>query len=234
VSASPDGARSPADDGVLDVPVRVYLRPIALPVSLGYTGLMVGGALLGTFHLGLLPVSQQHTVGLMLAVFVPGMQLIACVMAFLGRDTPVATEMGILAFAWLASGISLLRSPPGSASAAYGVLSIAAGVALISPILATSMTRLVPALVLTTAAVHLLLTGAYSVSHLTGVERAAGAVGWVLAAVALYGSVAFQLEDAKGVELLPIFRRNQQQITIRGEQRPLDDVDRAPGVRKRF
>lgn len=234
MSVSPDGGRSSAEQGALEAPARVYLRPIALPVPLGYTGLMVGGALLGTFHLGLLPISQQHAVGLLLATFVPGMQLLASVMAFLGRDTPVATEMGILSFAWLASGISLLYSPPGSPGAAYGVLSIAAGVALVSPILATSMTRLVPALVLITAAVHLVLTGAYSVSHVTGVERAAGAAGWVLAAVAIYGSVAFQLEDTKGVELLPLFRRNRQQITIRGERRPLDDVDRAPGVRKRF
>lgn len=218
----------------LEAPPQAFLRPIALPVPLGYSGLLVGGGLLGAFHLGVLPVAEQHGVAVLLIAFVPIVQLTASVFAFLGRDTPVATEMGILAFAWLAAGITLLRDPPGATADSFGVFAVVAALALVSPIVATAHTRLVPAVVLVLAAVHLALAAAYYLSDAVAVERAAGALGWALAAGALYGSLAFQLEDGTGRQVLPILRRSPENTTLRGHRSPLDDVDRAPGVRKRF
>lgn len=120
-----------AGDAGVEAPARVFLHPIALPLSLGYIGLLIAGGLPGTFQFGPLPVSEQHTVGPLPVSLVPGLQLIACVMAFLGRNTPVATEMGSSPWrGW----------PRASPCCTSGVASILAGIVLASPLPATALT----------------------------------------------------------------------------------------------
>jgi succinate-acetate transporter protein len=67
--------------------------------------------------------------------------------------------------------------------------------------------KLVPAAVMTLAAVRFAVTGAY---HLTGSDAWKSAAGWVgllLGAVAVYAALALALESTQGRTVLPLGRR---------------------------
>jgi uncharacterized protein len=181
---------------------RVFLRPLANPLPLGFIGLAGGTIVLAGQQLGWVPTAQAHVVAAgVLLVAVP-LQLIACLLGFLSRDPAAATGMGTLAATWGAIGVLTLLSPPGAHSPALGLLLfylagavlVAAGVAALSKGLA--------ALTLALAAARFAVTGVYEYLGGTGWMHAAGWVGLALCVVALLAAAAFAIEDARRT-LLP-------------------------------
>ena len=81
------------------------------------------------------------------------------------------TALGILSGTWLAVGLVLLSSPPGSTSDALGLFLLVAGAAMLLPATAALASRLVPALVLATTALRFLVTGVYQLTSATRVSE---------------------------------------------------------------
>ncbi len=101
--------------------VRIVLRPYASALPLGCFSFAIGNALLSAFLLHWIPENEARLLAVMLLVFVAPLELIACAMAFLSRDTGAATAMGIFAAAWVVQGVQFMLF--GAAlSAASGIL----------------------------------------------------------------------------------------------------------------
>ena len=75
---------------------RVVLRPIASPLALGFVGLAMATTMLSALQLSWVPAAQQRGVAIALLGFVAPLQGLASAFGFRGRDTVVATGMGIL------------------------------------------------------------------------------------------------------------------------------------------
>lgn len=101
---------------------RIVLRPIGSPLPLGFLALGAASITLSGSQLGWVPVTDGRQVALIFLVFVAPLQALSSVFGFLARDSVGGTGMGLLAGAWLATGIILLSSSAGSTSRALGLL----------------------------------------------------------------------------------------------------------------
>ena len=227
--AGPEPGRSP------ETPIRVVLRPIGSPLALGFVALTVATFVVSGLQLGWVEPGEGRDVALILIGFVMPLQLLTSVFSFLARDSVAGTAMGILSGTWLAMGLVMLTSPPGSTSDALGLFLLVAGTAMLLPAAAALATRLVPALVLTTTALRFLLTGLYQLTAAGGWKAAAGLVGLLLAALAMYAAWAFELEDATKQTVLPTLRRGKGAEGLhKGLLDQVDEVDHEAGVRQQL
>ena len=214
-----------------DSSVRVTLRPVGNPLPLGFLGLFVGTLSFSALQLRWVGPSQSHTVALaVLALTVPA-QLVASLFGFLARDPVAGTGVGLQAGAWAATGVATVTSPPGSSSAGLGVVLLAAGGALVVPVVAAHAKPLAAAVMALTG-LRFLVTG---VAELTGAQGWATTAGWaglVLAAVTLYAALAFELEGSEDREVLPIWRRGAAAAAVSADPRSdTADLAKEPGVR---
>lgn len=211
---------------------RVVLRPVANPFALGFLGL--AGATLTTsgLELGWIPDGQRMQVALIVMIFAPPLQLIACFFGFLSRDPVAATGMGLLAASWEVVGVTLLVSAPGSHSAALGTVLLLAAAALLLSAGIAAMSKGVPALVLGVAGLRFLATGLYEIIGTAPVKVAAGGVGCALAALALYGAVALEIEGVVHRPVLPTLRRGPGRTALDPDlAEQVKQVADEPGVR---
>jgi uncharacterized protein len=188
-------------------PERVFLRPIANPLPLGFLALAAATLLVSALQLGWIATSQGKDVALILISFVFPLQLVTSVFGYLGRDVVAGTGMGILSGTWLSVGLVTLTSPPGSTSDALGLFLLLAAVAMTVPALASVSVKLVATAVLGTTALRFACTGLYQLTASKTWEDIAGVVGLVLLAVAVYAALAIELEDARRQTVLPTWRR---------------------------
>jgi succinate-acetate transporter protein len=143
--------------------------------------------------------------------------------------------MGILAGTWLTTGLIQLTSPPGSTSDGLGLFLVVAGMAMLVPAAGAALGKLVPAAVLLTTSLRFLTSGIYQLTAGRGWKLAAGWVGVLLFAVAVYAALAAELEDVRGKPALPTGRRAKGKLSIEGTL--LDqvmDVHHEPGVRRQL
>lgn len=214
---------------------RIVLRPITSPLALGF--LALGGAtlVLSGLQLGWYGPGESTVVALALLLFGFPLQLLASIFGFLSRDVVAATGMGLLAASWLTSGMVMLLTPPGSTSAALGVLLIFTGAALVIPALAASFGKVVPALVLFTASVRFILTGIHQLTGAPAVEAVAGIMGLALLGVALYAALALELEDVQHKTVLPVLRIGMGRDALRGTAaEQVAGVEHEAGVREQL
>jgi uncharacterized protein len=114
------------------------------------------------------------------------------------------------------------------------VLLIAAALAMLVPT-AAAPTKLVAASVMGLAGLRFFLTGVAMVSASTGWKQTSGVVGIVLAAVALYAALAFEIEDARHATLLPTLRRGAGRDVMTGDAASeLATLEHEAGVRKQL
>ena len=187
-------------------PTRVVLRPVASPLPLGFLALALATVPFAAVQLGWVPPTEGRVAAIgALAATVP-LQLLASVFGFLARDVVAATGMGVLAGTWGTVGLVTVTSPPGSVSPGLGVLLVTAGVCMLVPAAAAGA-KLVPATVMTLAALRFAVTGAYHLTGSAGWKSAAGWVGLLLGAVAVYAALALALEATQGRTVLPLGRR---------------------------
>jgi uncharacterized protein len=214
---------------------QVVLRPIASPLALGFVGLAMGTTILSALQLSWVPAAQQRFVAIALLGFVAPLQSLASVFGFLGRDTVVATGMGILSGTWAVIGWSFLASSPGSTSDALGIVLLVSGASMLIPATSAMVSKLVPAVILATAAARLAVSGAYELTGSSAWEIGVGWGGVALGILALYGALAIQLEDVLGTSVLPVGRIGQGRAAIRGTPaRQTSGLEHEAGVRQQL
>jgi succinate-acetate transporter protein len=213
---------------------RIVLRPIGSGLPLGFFSFGIGMLLLGCSAIGWIPVSEQKNVGMMLMSFVFPLELIATVVAFLGRDTLGATTLGLFTTSWLALGWALDSSPPGSTSITLGIYLF--GFATAAALLALMSIRGKPffSALLSTAVTRMVLSGVYEIGGAHVWNKISGGFGIALAALAMYGGTALALEDARQQELLPLFRRGGAEKAFQGYEAQLERLEAEPGVRQQL
>lgn len=211
---------------------RVVLRPIANPFPLGFLGLAGATLTVSGIELSWIPASQHVQAALIVMIFAPALQLIACVFGFLGRDPVAATGMGVLAATWEIVGVSLLVSAPGSYSAALGILLLVASVGMFLNASIAAMSKLVPAVVMGLAGLRFFATALYEIIGTSPFKTAAGLVGCVLAALAVYGAVALEVEGVLHRAVLPTLRRGPGRYVLDPRLRnQVEEVAGEAGVR---
>ena len=205
---------------------RVFLRPIANPLPLGFLALAAGTLVVAGLQLGWVKPAEGHNVALILIAFVFPLQLLTSVFGFLARDVVAGTAMGILAGTWLSIALVVLTNPPGSTSDALGLFLLVAGAAMLVPASGAFGSRFVPFAVLTTAGLRFALTGVYELTASGGFEKAAAWVGLALCALGLYAALAMELEEARGKTVLPVLRVRRGRAAI--------ESGLPPGVREQL
>src|SRR5579875_2519042 len=173
---------------------RVFLRPIADPFALGFIGLAGDTVTVAGMELGWISHSDALHVGIIVLIFAPLLQVIACVFGFLGRDAVAATGMGMLAGTWAIIGAVMLTSKPGASSHALGTFLFLAGAGMLVSANTAAMSKLVPAIVMALTGLRFILTGIYQFIPTTSWKMAAGIVGLVLGFAAVYGAASLEIE----------------------------------------
>jgi uncharacterized protein len=182
----------------LDDITRVNLRPMASPMPIGFIGLAGATLVLAAMNLGWIAPSEAHAVAIVMIAFTFPLQAAASIFGILTRDGVTATAMGVLAGTWLTLGAVMITSPPGSTSDALGVFLLVAAVAMLLPAIAASLGKLVPATVLSFAALRFATSGIYHLSGAATWQRITGWVGIGLGALAVYAALAALLENVQG------------------------------------
>ena len=221
--------------GVVVPPTVVSLRPVAGPLALGFFGLAAATFVMSGLQLGWVAPAQSRQVAFCILAFTVPLQFSASVLGFLARDGVAATGMGLLSGIWAALALVTLAGKPGSTSGALGLFLLVAGVAMWAPASAAFASKLVPALVLSTAGLRFLVTGIYQLTGNKGWEDAAGVIGLVLALCAVYAAYAAELEDVLERSVLPLGRRGKGKRAVHGTYaEQIAAVAHEPGVRQQL
>src|SRR3954452_14390240 len=195
-----------SDDGSVERATRIMLRPLANPLPLGFLALGAGTLVVAGLQLEWVSLTEGRSVALILLAFVFPLQLLASVIGFLARDVVAGTGMGLLSATWLSIALVTVDAPPGSTSGALGLLLLFAGVALLVPASVATVGKIVPALVLLTAAARFATTGVYQLDGSGTWKDVSAVIGLALCALAVYAALAMAWEDARRRTVLPVLR----------------------------
>jgi uncharacterized protein len=212
--------------------VRVFVRPLGSPLPIGFFGFAMGTLIFSLYELKVIPQDELHTVALLLLGSVFPMQLASGLLAYLGRDTPGATAITLLATSWLGLGVVLVGSPPGETSSAVGVYVLAVAAALLIFGILSFKGKVILGVAMLVAAPRYALLGLYELTGTIALSKASGVLGLVLVVIATYGGVALLLEDTAQRTIWPIARRGVSRLSLEGDiHDQLDRLAREPGVR---
>ena len=214
--------------------VRVVVRPIASPLTLGFLALAVGTFTLAGLELSWVPATQGTYAGLAVMVFVFPLQGLSSVYGFLARDSIAGTGMGLLSGAWLVTGLITFLGH-GKAAGGLGLFLLGVATVLLVPATVGLANKPLASTVMVGAALRFYLTAGYELSAASEWKYAGAAEGLVLAALAVYAALAFELEDNRLRTALPTVRRGQARRALSGS---MDDelarVYHEAGVRKQL
>lgn len=214
---------------------RVTLRPIASPLPLGFLALAVATFTLAGLQLGWIGSAQQHDAGLVILTFAVPLQGLSTIYGFLARDSAAGTGMALQAGGWLSIGAATFSGRPGQTSGALGLLLVGAGTVLLVPAATAAMSKILASVVMALTAVRFYLTGTYELSGSAGWKEAAGIAGLILAVVALYAGLAFELEDSRRATVLPTLRRGPGRQALAGDlPDEIAGVQHEAGVRRKL
>jgi uncharacterized protein len=213
----------------------ITLRPLAGPLALGFLGLAGASFVVAGLQLGWVEAAEGKKVALILLGFTVPAQLLASIVGFLARDAVASTGMGLLSAIWAAVGLVLFSSQPGSTSDALGLFLLLAFVAMLVPATGALSSKLVPALVLSAAAIRFGLGGLHQLTGNEFWENAAGVWGLGLAALAVYAAFAAELEDALRRTVLPLGRHGKGAKAVKGTYaQQIAELHKEPGVRQQL
>jgi succinate-acetate transporter protein len=214
---------------------RVFIRPMGSVLPLGFLVFGVGIFVTAAFGLGWIPPTEGRDVFLFVLVFVTPVEAVTSVLAFLARDTPGGTTLGVFAGTWATLGAIGLGLQPGQTSNTLGVFLLADGVVILLLAIAAVAGNPAFTVLLGVACVRFALNGLYELTGSKGVEHASGYVGIALAAVAGYGGLAFLLEDGRHKPVLPMLRHGAAREALdAGLLDSLRRLESEPGVRGRL
>jgi succinate-acetate transporter protein len=213
----------------------VTLRPLAGPLALGFLGLAGASFVVAGLQLGWVEPAEGKKVALVILAFTVPLQLLAAIIGFLARDAVAATGMGLLSGIWASFALVTFTSKPGSTSDALGLFLLLAFVAMLAPATAALSSKLVPALVLGSAAIRFGLGGLHQLTGDEIWENLSGLWGLWLTAVAVYAAYATELEDALKRPVLPFGRRGRGEKAVQGTYaQQIAEVHKEPGVRQQL
>ncbi|MEV7188085.1 GPR1/FUN34/YaaH family transporter [Kitasatospora sp. NPDC093102] len=209
---------------------RINLRPMASPMPLGFFTVAIASVMTGCLQLGFFGTEARGAVALcVLPAFV--LQFLVSILCFGARDVIAATLMGVFAGSWLAYSL-VMFSGAADGLRVLGVFNLAF---LCFGALMTAVTRPKRALWLVLV-VSLPRWAATGLSGLTGAEwltRTSGALGLLVACVAMYTAFALLLEDMRSEEVLPIGRSGPARAAVNGDLAvQLRNLERQAGVRR--
>lgn len=213
--------------------VRIVVRPYATSLALGFFSFGIGMLLLGGIANGWLHPSDRHTVGVLLAAFVFPLELVAAVVAFLARDTFGATGLGLFATSWLALGLVDMQASQDALSRAVGLYEFGFAFAITLLAVAALGGKPLIAVILGVSAVRGALAGVHEWGGPAWTWTTSGWLGVAIFAAAMYGGLAFLLEDVERRQILPVFRRGSSRESIEGDlHAQLRELADEAGVRK--
>ncbi|MFD9353634.1 GPR1/FUN34/YaaH family transporter [Streptomyces sp. NPDC060031] len=209
---------------------RINLRPIASPMPLGFFTIAIASVMTGCLQLGIFDETARSAVAFtVLPAF--ALQLLVSVLAFGARDVIAATLMAVFAGSWLPYSLIML-SGAADGLQVLGVFNLAL---LCFGALMAAVTRPKRALWLVLA-VSLPRWAATGLAGITGAEwltRTSGALGLVVALVAMYTAFALMLEDMRSEQVLPIGRSGPAHLAVEGDLSvQLRNLERQAGVRR--
>ncbi|MFF7456542.1 acetate uptake transporter family protein [Kitasatospora sp. NPDC008115] len=209
---------------------RINLRPIASPMPVGFFAVAIASFVVGSLQLELLGDNAHLAVALtILPAFV--LQLIVSIFAFGARDVLAATLMACFSGTWLASSLVLALDPP-SGTRVLGVLNLVFAVFALMMASVAHRKRSMW-LVLCVAVPRFTVAALANLTGVTWLGHLSGALGMLLAVVALYAAFALMLEDMRGEEVLPVGRRGPAHEAVEGNLAvQLRDLERQAGVRR--
>ena len=160
--------------------------------------------------------TDGHTIGLLLAGFVAPLELIATVFAFLARDTVAAATLGLFTGSWFVGGLTTMQAKPGVLDAALGYFLIAFTVVVLLLAAAAIFGKPLIAVLLFVSSARSLLSAAYDLGAGQTWNHIGGWLAVGIFVIAMYGGIAFLLEDARGHTVLPLARRGGSKEAIEG------------------
>jgi succinate-acetate transporter protein len=160
--------------------------------------------------------TQGHTVGLLLAAFVAPLEIVATVFAFLARDTVAAATLGLFSGSWFVGGLTTMQAKPGVLDPAVGYFLIAFTVVVLLLAVAAIFGKPLIAVLLFVSAGRGLLSAAYDLGAGQTWNHVGGWLAVGIFCIAMYGGIAFLLEDAQGRTVLPLARRGGSREAIEG------------------
>jgi succinate-acetate transporter protein len=213
--------------------VRIVVRPYASALPIGFFAFGIGMLLLGGLANGWLHPSDRHTVGLLLAAFVFPLEFIAATFAFLSRDTFGATGLGLFSSSWLALGLADLSASQDSLSRAVGLYEFGFAFAVVLLALAAMTGKPLIGAIMLVAATRSALAGVHEWGGPTWAWTTAGWLAVAIFAAAVYGGLAFLLEDVQKKAVLPVFRRGASKESLEGDlNSQLSQLGDEAGVRQ--
>lgn len=220
------------NQGVDETLVRVVLRPIGSPLTIGLAGLGIASLVESGFTLSWISVADAREVGAILIAVPFLLQLLACVFSYLARDGSVGAAVGVLSSTWLAVGVVHLLAPGTGRSGALGLLLAASACVIgLSAVSVAQVNRLV-AFVFALTALRFAFDAAYDLGGPHAWTRAGAIDGLVVCATIAYAVLALELEGQQRHSVLPTFRHGRGELETQplpGEQ--LQMLSREPGVR---
>lgn len=215
-----------------DSPVRVVLRPVGPPLTVGLSGLGIASVAESGLALGWIASSQAREVGVILIAVPFVLQLLACVFCYLARDGATGAAVGVLSTTWLGIGVLHLIAGGTGRAGALGLLLLAAGFALAVSASSVARANALAGFVFLAAALRFELAGVYDLGGSGTWSHVAAIVGLVVSGAAAYAVLAFELEGQQRRPVLPTFRRGRGAVTAGESIEALEAVMREPGVRQ--
>jgi succinate-acetate transporter protein len=213
--------------------VRIVVRPYGSPLPLGFFAFGIGMFLYATLSIPWVEPTELHTVGLMLATFVAPLELFAMVLAFLARDTASGVALGLFAASWLTGGLIDLTSTPGVLSAADGFFLIAFSIVVVLLAVPAFTSKPLIGVLLLVSTVRAVCYAVYELGGGQGWNHLSGWIALAIFCVAMYGGLAFLVEDLVGRTVLPVFRVGSSRAAIEeGLGTQLRSLENEAGVRR--
>ncbi len=200
----------------------IALRPLATPLPLSFLALACASGTFSAVELHWIPASQGRIAGLVAVLLTAPLQFVSAILGFLSRDPVAGTGSAVLSGTWLVIGVSTLMTPPGTSSPGLGVLLVVSTIGMLVPVV-SGLSKPLAVLVMGSTGVRYAVTGVTELTGSSAWKTAAGIVGLWVAAIAVYGALAFELEGVYGREVLPIGRRGQP---------PGTPLPQEPGIRR--
>jgi succinate-acetate transporter protein len=196
--------------------VRIVVRPYGSSVPLGFFAFGIGMFLYAALDAPWVKATDGHTIGVLLAGFVAPLELIATVFAFLARDSVAGAALGLFAASWFVGGLTTIQAKPGVLDAALGYFLIAFTVVVLLLAVAAVFGKPLIALLLFVSSARSLFSAAYDLGAGQTWNHVGGWLAVGIFAIAMYGGIAFLLEDARGHTVLPLARRGGSKEAIEG------------------
>jgi uncharacterized protein len=196
--------------------VRVVVRPYGSSIPLGFFAFGIGMFLYAALDAPWIKASDGHSLGLLLAAFVAPLELVATIFAFLARDTVAAATLGLFTGSWFVAGLTTMQAKPGQLDASVGYFLIAFTIVVVLLGAAATFGKPFIAVLLGVSALRAVLSAVYELGGGSGWNHTGGWLALAIFCIAMYGGIAFLLEDLLGRTVLPLGRRGGSREAMEG------------------